>query len=209
MPSAPTSVSVSRPRDIVIRSEIADRAQVRLSTLVCWMTCSPDFPLPCGENDAEPVWSWSEVAVWLEATGRLQVHSGQDAGPLPAPIQVHRAPPGVLIVDGHVATRSALAMVLAQHEVVVVGEAGSASEGVTEALRLRPDLVLMDLRLPDGSGADACQQIRAVAPEIRVIMLTLYDDPGGRRAALDAGAEAFLVKTGDTTDLYQALGVPA
>jgi two-component system, NarL family, response regulator DevR len=124
-------------------------------------------------------------------------------------MQLHRAPLRVLIVDDHVATRSALAMLLTRHEVVVVGEAGSVSDAVAEALRLRPDLVLMDMYLPGGSGVDACQQIRALAPEIRVVMLSLYDGPGERRAALDAGAEAFLVKTGDPTDLYRAVGVPA
>ena len=124
-------------------------------------------------------------------------------------MQLRQAPLRVLIVDDHMATRSALAMVLSQDAVVVVGEAGSVSEAVAQALRLRPDLVLMDLRLPDGSGVDACQRIRALAPEIRVIMLTLYGSAAERRAAHEAGAEAFLVKSGDAADLWRAVGVTA
>ena len=97
-------------------------------------------------------------------------------------------------------------MVLAEHgQVEVVGETGTAADGVQEALRLRPEVVLMDVRLPDGSGIEACRRIRAAEPEIQVLMLTSYDGPETRRQASEAGAAGLVVKNFDVGGLRRTL----
>ena len=112
----------------------------------------------------------------------------------------------VLIVDDHALVRVGLCTVLAQREgLVVVGEAGTVAEALREANRLRPDIVLMDIRLPDGSGVDACRDIRAVCPKTRVIFLTSFADNDTVLGAVFGGADGYLLKEGNTEGLIQAI----
>lgn len=102
---------------------------------------------------------------------------------------------GVLLVDDHEVVRFGLAALLNQTATIaVVGEAGTAAEAVTEARRLQPDLVLMDLRLPDGSGLEASREILAERPTTRVLFLTSYTDDEAVTAALLARASGYLLK---------------
>jgi DNA-binding NarL/FixJ family response regulator len=78
--------------------------------------------------------------------------------------------------------------------VQVVGEAGSASAALAEALRLKPDVALMDIRLPDGSGVEACLEIRAACPGTRVLFLTSFADDEVMLAAVIGGADGYLFK---------------
>lgn len=100
----------------------------------------------------------------------------------------------VLVVDDHPVFRSGLAALLASAGYEVVAEAASASEAVALARQHRPNLVMMDLGLPDGSGIDATAQITGELPETRVVVVTLFDDQGSVREALRNGATGYLVK---------------
>src|SRR5207247_4719227 len=87
----------------------------------------------------------------------------------------------------------------------VVAEAGTAAGAVEMAERFQPDLVIMDVRLPDGSGIEACREIRAQAPGTRVIILTSYPDEEAVFSAIVAGASGYLLKQVRGRDLIAAL----
>ena len=112
----------------------------------------------------------------------------------------------LLIVDDHEVVREGLRSLLARHEELeVVGEASSAAEAVEEEARCQPDLVIMDVRLPDGSGIEACRQIRANRPDTRVIMLTSYPDEKAVIASIMAGASGYLLKQIRSQNLIDAI----
>src|SRR5665213_368671 len=104
----------------------------------------------------------------------------------------------ILIVDDHAVVRIGLKTVLANASGFrVVGEAGTVAESVALAVQSRPDVVLMDVRLPDGSGVEACRRIKADNPDIRVVMLTSYQDEEAIVGAVMAGASGYLLKQAD------------
>jgi two-component system, NarL family, response regulator DevR len=112
----------------------------------------------------------------------------------------------VLVVDDHEVVRQGLVALLARRtEFQVVAEAGSVSEAVAAARRFQPRLVVMDVRLPDGSGIEACREIRAEFPETRVVMLTSYPDEDAVLSAIVAGASGYLLKQIRGRDLVTAL----
>ncbi|MFQ5873249.1 MAG: response regulator [Dehalococcoidia bacterium] len=112
----------------------------------------------------------------------------------------------VLIVDDHEVVREGLRSLLARWQgLEVVGEAGSAAAAIEEARRSTPDVVITDVRLPDGSGIEACREIRAVQPETRVIMLTSYPDEEAVFASIVAGASAYLLKQVRAQALVEAI----
>src|SRR4051794_776220 len=101
----------------------------------------------------------------------------------------------LLLVDDHEVVRLGLRALFAKaHGIDVVGEAGTAKEAVAEANRLRPNVVLMDLRLPDQSGITACREILSRMPGTRVLFLTSYSDEDAVRATVLAGASGYLLK---------------
>lgn len=101
----------------------------------------------------------------------------------------------VMLVDDHEVVREGLRALLSLRPGLnVVGEAGTAQQAVVVALRERPDVVVMDVRLPDGSGVEACRDIRAQLPDTRIIMLTSYADDEAVMASILAGASAYLLK---------------
>lgn len=112
----------------------------------------------------------------------------------------------VLLVDDHEIVRVGLRSVLGQkHGIVVVGESASMAEAVVLAGKLKPDVILMDIRLPDGSGVDACREILAAHPGIQVIFLTSYADDDSVLAAVMAGAHGYVLKEIDSTSLLRAI----
>lgn len=112
----------------------------------------------------------------------------------------------VLIVDDHEVVRMGLRVLLEKREeLTIVGEAGSAAEAVEKALAMTPDIVLMDVRLPDESGVEACRRIRAEQPQIRVLMLTSYADDEAIFSSIVAGASGHLLKMIEAELLYQAV----
>jgi two-component system, NarL family, response regulator DevR len=112
----------------------------------------------------------------------------------------------LLIVDDHEVVRQGLAALLGRRPgFQVVAEAGTVAEAVAAARKFRPDLVVMDVRLPDGSGIEACREIRAEMPDTRVIMLTSYPDEDAVLSAIIAGASGYLLKQVRARDLVAAL----
>ena len=102
---------------------------------------------------------------------------------------------GVLLVDDHAVVREGLKMVLARDpQIRIMGEAGTAQEAVSEARRIKPDVVLMDIRLPDGDGVQACGEILELCPQSRVLFLTSFADDETVLAAILAGAHGYLIK---------------
>jgi DNA-binding NarL/FixJ family response regulator len=112
----------------------------------------------------------------------------------------------VLLVDDHEMVRAGLRSLLARDSgIQIVGEAGTRAEAVRAARHLAPDVILMDVRLPDGSGVVACRDIRAARPETRVIMLTSYADDEAVFEAIMAGAAGYFLKQVRGQDLAQAI----
>jgi len=112
----------------------------------------------------------------------------------------------LLIVDDHVVVRSGLHALLGRHVgIEVVGEAGSVAEAVSVSAAQNPHVVLMDVRLPDGKGFEACRQIRAEQPSVRVLFLTSYADEEVVLECLDAGGDGYLLKEIDEEALVRAI----
>jgi DNA-binding NarL/FixJ family response regulator len=112
----------------------------------------------------------------------------------------------VLLVDDHkVVLLGIAALFKTVPHIQVVGEAGSVAEAVAEARCRQPDVVLLDVRLPDGTGADACRQIRAERPDCGVVMLTSYSDEEAVIASITAGASGYLLKRTDPERLIEAV----
>jgi two-component system response regulator DevR len=99
------------------------------------------------------------------------------------------------LVDDHELIRRALRELLAgEPDIMVVGEAGSVAEATALIPERHPDVVLLDLRLPDGQGTEVCRRVASRVPDTRWLVLTSFDDPGEVRAAVDAGASGYLLK---------------
>ena len=112
----------------------------------------------------------------------------------------------LLLVDDHRVVRLGLRTLFGTvPHFAVVGEAGSIAEAVVEARRCQPDVVLMDVRLPDGSGVEACREIRSEQPHVRVLMLTSYADEDAVVASIMAGAAGYLLKQTDPERLVEAI----
>ena len=117
-----------------------------------------------------------------------------------------KRPVRLLVVDDHEVVRQGLVALLDRREgFEVVAEAGSVAESIELARRFQPDLVIMDVRLPDGSGIEACREIRSERPATRVVMLTSYPDEEAVMSAIVAGASGYLLKQNRARDLIAAL----
>lgn len=113
---------------------------------------------------------------------------------------------GLLIVDDHSLFRDGLRAVLERQEgLVVLGEAGDSPNAVVMAGQVKPDVVLMDLHLPSGSGIDATREILRLVPHCRVIVLSMYHDDDLVDRALRAGASGYLLKESRASDVVQAI----
>ena len=120
----------------------------------------------------------------------------------PSPTTVMR----LLVVDDHEVVRQGLVALLDRREgFQVVAEAGTVAEAIEAARRFEPDIVVMDVRLPDGSGVEACREIRSEFPQTRVVMLTSYPDEEAVLSAIVAGASGYLLKQVRARDLITAL----
>src|SRR6266566_3030156 len=112
----------------------------------------------------------------------------------------------VLVVDDHEVVRQGLVALLDRRPgFEVVAQAGSVAESIEQARLHQPDIVIMDVRLPDGSGIEACRDIRAELPATRVIMLTSFPDDEAVFSAIVAGAAGYLLKQIRSRDLVAAL----
>jgi len=112
----------------------------------------------------------------------------------------------LLLVDDHEVVRVGLRTVLHNNQgIIVVGEAGTKSAAVRAVTRFRPDIVLMDVRLADGSGVDACRAVLASSPLTRIIFLTSFADDESVLAAVLAGAQGYVLKNIDSNLLIRSI----
>jgi DNA-binding NarL/FixJ family response regulator len=116
----------------------------------------------------------------------------------------------VLLADDHPVVRAGLTgMLAAEPDLQIVGEAASGDEAVALARNLRPDVVLMDLRMPAGDGVSATARIRSECPDTRVMVLTTYDDDADILRAVEAGASGYLLKDLPRAELAGAIRAAA
>ncbi|WP_141014283.1 response regulator [Nocardioides sambongensis] len=112
----------------------------------------------------------------------------------------------VFLLDDHEVVRQGLRFLLeAGGDIEVVGEAGTAAEARARIPALRPDVAVLDGRLPDGSGVEVCRAVRAVDPGIQALILTSYDDDEALFAAIMAGAAGYVLKEIKGNDLVNAI----
>lgn len=112
----------------------------------------------------------------------------------------------VMLVDDHEIVRTGLRALLDKREALtVVAEAGNVAEAVSAASQHRPDVIVMDIRLPDGNGVEACREILGEMPETKVIMLTSYADDEAVYGSIMAGACGYLLKQTRGQNLAEAI----
>ena len=112
----------------------------------------------------------------------------------------------ILLADDHPVVRDGLAAMLAtQPDFEVVGEAGNGAEALTEAARLRPDVVLMDLEMPALDGIEAIRRLRAADPAAQVVVLTAFDTDERIVGAIQAGAQGYLLKGAPRAEIFAAI----
>lgn len=114
----------------------------------------------------------------------------------------------VLLADDHTILRAGLKMMLnAQPDIEVVGEASDGRQAVSEAHRLLPDVILMDITMPDCNGIEATKQVKRTLPDIRVLVLTMHENEEYLFQMLRAGASGYMLKEAADTDLISAIRV--
>lgn len=116
----------------------------------------------------------------------------------------------LVIADDHPVVRDGLrAMLDTQPDIQVIGEAGTGAEALLLVRSLRPDLVLMDLQMPELDGANATRRIRAEHEDVQILVLTTYDTDADIRGAIEAGATGYLLKDARREDLFNAIRLAA
>lgn len=116
----------------------------------------------------------------------------------------------LLLVDDHAVVRSGLKMLLGSHsEMEIVGEADSAAGAMLEAERTHPDVILMDIGLPDKTGIEATREIKAKFPNIKIVALTIHEDEEYFFQMLNAGASGYVPKRAAPDELITAIRVAA
>ncbi|VXB45845.1 DNA-binding transcriptional activator DevR/DosR [Arthrobacter sp. 9V] len=125
--------------------------------------------------------------------------AGQATGVFPG------EPIRIFILDDHELVRRGLQELLEGEGFVVVGMSGSAEEATRRIPALRPDVAVLDARLPDGTGIEVCRDVRSIDPAVNCLILTSYDDEQALRAAVLAGAAGYVLKEIGGTDLLGAI----
>lgn len=111
----------------------------------------------------------------------------------------------VFLVDDHEVVRRGIADLLEADGMEIVGEAGSVAEALARVPAVRPDVAVLDVRLPDGNGVELCRELRSRLPELRCLMLTSFDDDEALFGAIMAGASGFVLKQVRGSDLVSAV----
>lgn len=116
----------------------------------------------------------------------------------------------VVIADDHTVVRKGIRdLLLDEGDIAVVGEARNGHEAVDLAVALQPDVVVMDIAMPELSGVEATRALRAQAPAVRVLVLTSYDDDPYIYGLLDAGASGYILKTAESREIVRAVRATA
>ncbi|MBN2476856.1 MAG: response regulator transcription factor [Pirellulales bacterium] len=111
----------------------------------------------------------------------------------------------LLICDDHQVIRTGLASLLAGTEIEIVGEAANGKETLKQAQKLKPDVILLDIRMPDGDGLSTLEKLRAKVPESRVVMLSTYDNPTYIARAVALGAADYVLKGSARDDIVATI----
>lgn len=112
----------------------------------------------------------------------------------------------VFVVDDHEIVRRGVAQLIdAEPDLEVVGEAGSVHEATRRIAATQPDVTVLDVRLPDGSGIDLCRDIRSAHPNVKCLILTAYDDDEALRSAVLAGASGYVIKNVRGSSIVEAV----
>jgi len=114
-----------------------------------------------------------------------------------------------MLADDHRMLREGLSRSMREQGFDIVGEAGDGAEAVALALAVRPDVILMDVTMPEIDGVEACRQVRAQLPDTKVVMLTMHADQGVLTSAIRAGATGYLVKDCSTEEIASAVRMAA
>jgi two-component system, NarL family, response regulator DevR len=113
---------------------------------------------------------------------------------------------GVFLLDDHEVVRTGLRALLEEgDDIEVVGEAGTVAEALVRIPATKPDVAILDVRLPDGSGVEVCREIRSTSPEIACVMLTSYADDEALIASIMAGAAGYVLKQVGSLDLLDTI----
>lgn len=115
----------------------------------------------------------------------------------------------VLICDDHEVIRSGLTALLSETGIEVVGEAANGKEALKQAIKLKPDVILLDIRMPDGDGLQALDKIRAKVPTAKVVILSTYDNPTYIARAVASGATDYVLKGSSRDDLLGVIKAAA
>ena len=114
----------------------------------------------------------------------------------------------ILLADDHTILRAGLKMMLnAQPDMEVIGEAQDGRQAISEGIRLQPDIILMDITMPDMNGIEATRQVKKMLPEVKVLVLTMHENDEYVFQALRAGASGYMLKEAADTELITALHV--
>jgi len=111
----------------------------------------------------------------------------------------------LLVCDDHEVIRTGLVSLLAGTEIEIIGEAADGNQVLKEALRLKPDVILLDIRMPDGDGLTTLDKLRAQVPESRVVMLSTYDNPTYIARAVALGASDYVLKGSAREDIVATI----
>jgi two-component system response regulator NreC len=115
-------------------------------------------------------------------------------------------PTRVFLADDHAVLRAGLRALLSDEPgIAVVGEAGDGEAAVEQIVALRPDVALLDITMPELDGLEAARRLHRQAPDVKVLMLTMHDDPEYLFQALDAGASGYVLKRAAEADLVEAI----
>ena len=111
----------------------------------------------------------------------------------------------LLVCDDHQVIRTGLASLLAGTDIEIVGEAENGKEALKQALKIKPDVILLDIRMPDGDGLSTLEKLRAKVPESRVVMLSTYDNPTYIARAVALGASDYVLKGSSRDDIVATI----
>jgi DNA-binding NarL/FixJ family response regulator len=116
----------------------------------------------------------------------------------------------IVLADDHAVVREGLRSLLsAINGYALVGTAATGAEAVRAAVTLRPDVLVMDIQMPDMNGIDATREIRRAAPDVAVLMLTMFDDDESIFAAMRAGAHGYVLRGAEPEDMIRAISAVA
>lgn len=112
----------------------------------------------------------------------------------------------VFLVDDHQIVRRGLAdLIDDENDLTIVGEAGSVRDALIRVPLTKPDVVVVDVRLPDGDGLELCRALRATDPDIRCVVLTAFSDPSAHQAAWETGVSGYLIKDANGTKILNEI----